>query len=70
LLTSLRKKAFQSKMNNKVFIFLLILAIQMTLAIGDAPSGSENSDYEPWKEANQPKVFVDYLRKPLSGEKR
>jgi hypothetical protein len=55
-----------------VFRDKILLLTILTLAIvrGEAPvknEGEGGSDHDPWRESNQPKIFVDYLRKPLSG---
>lgn len=52
---------------SKMYKLIIISYIAIQLAKGEPANGSENSDYDPWKESNQPKIFVDYLRKPLSG---
>ena len=54
---------------------LLLLTTSTILSLGFARGqdpakneGDGGSDHDPWRESNQPKIFVDYLRKPLSGK--
>lgn len=49
---------------------LLLTVLTLNFVRGETPvktEGDAGSDHDPWRESNQPKIFVDYLRKPLSG---
>jgi hypothetical protein len=49
---------------------LLLTFLTLSFVRGETPAKSEGeggSDHDPWRDSNQPKIFADYLRKPLSG---
>jgi hypothetical protein len=49
---------------------LLLTFLTLNFVRGETPvknDGEGGPDHDPWRESNQPKIFVDYLRKPLSG---
>ena len=50
---------------------LLLTFLTLNFVRGETPvknEGEGGPDHDPWRESNQPKIFVDYLRKPLSGK--
>ena len=34
-----------------------------------AEISEENSNYDPWRDSERPKLFIDYLNGPLKGKK-
>ena len=41
---------------------------QKQLPETNGATDKEDDNYDPWRESNQPKLFVDYLNGPLSGK--
>jgi hypothetical protein len=51
-------------------LIMLLTFVSFKLVRGGETSNqaNEGADHDPWRDSNQPKIFVDYMRKPLSGK--